>query len=198
MHRDIKLSNLLYTHHHHDGHGHGHLKLADFGLARKSCFHPDGDFNLTQKVVSLWYRPPELLLGCTYYDYGVDNYSAGCAIAELILGKPLIKGESEVDQLSKIFKLLGPPTSTTFPGLYSLPMVQNKTITIPSNNDSQVLLLFDRIDVLSSEGISLISNLLKYDISKRLKSCDAMKSAYFQQAPLPTDPSLMPKFPSKH
>lgn len=194
MHRDIKLSNVLYNHH-------GHLKLADFGLARKACFHPEGDINLTTQVVSLWYRPPEILLGCNYYDNGIDNYATGCVIAELLLGQPLIKGTSEIDQISKIFQLLGPPTSSTWPGFYQLPMVQNGTVIIPST--TQTLLssgktLLDRVEDLSAEGIALLSNLLKYDISKRMKASEAIRSDYFQQLPLPTNPCLMPTFPTKH
>ena len=194
MHRDIKLSNLLYNHR-------GHLKLADFGLARKACFHPEWDVNLTLPVVSLWYRSPEILLGSPYYDYGVDNFAAGCAIAELVLGQPLIKGTSEIDQIAKIFQLLGAPTSKSLPRLNQLPNVQNKKVTIPSSSQvilSSVETLFDRINVLSSEGISLISNLLKYDTSKRMKSNEAMESVYFEQSPLPVDPTLMPKFPTKY
>jgi serine/threonine protein kinase len=108
IHRDIKLSNLLYNHQ-------GELKVADFGLARRVSRSRPQSTPLTPKVVSLWYRPPELLLGSEYYDESVDNWGAACVIGELLLGIPLMKGTSEMDQLSKVFELLGPPTSQQWP-----------------------------------------------------------------------------------
>ena len=70
----------------------------------------------TNKVVTLWYRPPELLLGDTDYDETVDIWSAGCILAELLLGKALLPGISEMDQLSLIFKMMGTPTEETWEG----------------------------------------------------------------------------------
>lgn len=94
MHRDIKTSNILLN-------NHGLLKIADFGLAnsltRKSK-HP-----LTSRVVTLWYRPPELLLGSTNYDVTVDLWSVGCVFAELFIGRPLLKGRTEVGLSLQVF-----------------------------------------------------------------------------------------------
>ena len=87
LHRDIKGSNLLLD----NG---GTLKIADFGLA--STFDPDRRVPMTSRVVTLWYRAPELLLGATYYGVGVDLWSAGCILAELLLGKPILPGRTEV------------------------------------------------------------------------------------------------------
>lgn len=85
MHRDIKGSNLLIN-------NEGVLKVADFGLANFiSCKQP-----LTSRVVTLWYRPPELLLGSTDYGKSVDLWSVGCVFAELLLGKPILQGRTEV------------------------------------------------------------------------------------------------------
>ncbi|KAK6117328.1 hypothetical protein DH2020_048919 [Rehmannia glutinosa] len=86
LHRDIKGSNLLID----DG---GVLKIADFGLA--STFDPNIRQPMTSRVVTLWYRPPELLLGATYYGVGVDLWSAGCILAELFAGKPIMTGRTE-------------------------------------------------------------------------------------------------------
>ena len=102
IHRDIKLSNLLYS-------TSGVLKLADFGLSRK--LGP----SLTPKVVSLWYRPPELLLGSEEYTTAVDVWGAACVFGELLKGAPLMDGKNELDQLSKMFQLLGPPTVAQWP-----------------------------------------------------------------------------------
>lgn len=90
LHRDIKCSNLLID-------DEGILKIADFGLA--SFFDPDRKKPLTSRVVTLWYRPPELLLGATYYGVGVDLWSAGCILAELFSGKPILRGRTEVFSL---------------------------------------------------------------------------------------------------
>ncbi|XP_021905535.1 probable serine/threonine-protein kinase At1g54610 [Carica papaya] len=100
MHRDIKGSNLLVN-------NEGILKVADFGLAN---FCATGNRQpLTSRVVTLWYRPPELLLGSTDYGAAVDLWSVGCVFAELLLGKPILQGRTEVEQLHKIFKLCGSP-----------------------------------------------------------------------------------------
>ena len=87
LHRDIKGSNLLIN-------NEGILKIADFGLA--TFFDPDRRQPMTSRVVTLWYRPPELLLGATYYGVGVDLWSAGCILAELLAGKPIMPGRTEV------------------------------------------------------------------------------------------------------
>jgi serine/threonine protein kinase len=111
----LKLANLLYT-------NQGILKLADFGLAREvfpsnhyrytpasssSCIKP-----LTEKVMTLWYRAPELLLGCYEpYTSAIDMWATGCILAELIIRKPLLPAGSEEEQLNMITKLLGNPSS---------------------------------------------------------------------------------------
>jgi serine/threonine protein kinase len=87
LHRDIKGANLLLD-------NNGALKIADFGLA--TFFNPNQKQNLTSRVVTLWYRPPELLLGATNYGATVDLWSAGCILAELLSGKPIMPGRTEV------------------------------------------------------------------------------------------------------
>ena len=87
LHRDIKGSNLLID-------NNGILKIADFGLA--SFYDPAHVQPLTSRVVTLWYRPPELLLGATYYGTAVDLWSTGCILAELYAGKPIMPGRTEV------------------------------------------------------------------------------------------------------
>lgn len=85
MHRDIKGSNLLVN-------NEGILKVADFGLANFSSYSQP----LTSRVVTLWYRPPELLLGSTNYNPSVDLWSVGCVFGEFLVGKPILKGRTEV------------------------------------------------------------------------------------------------------
>ncbi|CAM0949361.1 unnamed protein product [Alopecurus aequalis] len=101
MHRDIKCANLLVS-------GDGQLKIADFGLANLFSSSPRQP-PLTSRVVTLWYRPPELLLGATAYDPTVDLWSAGCVFAELHARRPVLQGRTEVEQIHKIFKLCGSP-----------------------------------------------------------------------------------------
>lgn len=87
LHRDIKGSNLLID-------DKGNLKIGDFGLA--TFYRPNQKQPLTSRVVTLWYRPPELLLGATDYGVSVDLWSAGCILAELYAGKPIMPGRTEV------------------------------------------------------------------------------------------------------
>lgn len=88
MHRDIKASNILVN-------NEGILKIGDFGLA--NYISPRHRQTLTSRVVTLWYRPPELLLGSTNYGAHVDLWSVGCVFAELFIGKPILKGRTEVN-----------------------------------------------------------------------------------------------------
>lgn len=118
IHRDLKTSNLLMN-------NRGQIKVADFGLAR-TFGSPLG--RVTQLVVTLWYRAPELLLGETKYNCAIDMWSIGCIFAELLNKDPLFKGRGEMDQLAKIIALLGTPDEIRWPGLSSLPLV--KTINL--------------------------------------------------------------------
>lgn len=87
MHRDIKVSNILVN-------NEGILKLGDFGLA--NIVNSKNKQSLTSRVVTLWYRPPELLMGSTSYGVSVDLWSVGCVFAELFQKKPILKGRTEV------------------------------------------------------------------------------------------------------
>jgi len=99
LHRDLKTSNILMN-------NRGEIKLADFGMAR-FCGDPAPE-NLTQLVVTLWYRSPELLLGATTYDSSIDMWSIGCIFGELLAKSPLLQGKNEVDQLSKVSQAFSP------------------------------------------------------------------------------------------
>lgn len=103
IHRDLKPQNILVS-------KDGHIKLADFGLAKTYDF----EMKLTAVVVTLWYRAPEVLLGLPYAT-PVDMWSVGCIIAELFSLNPIFCGSSEVDQLFKIFKILGKPPQCEWP-----------------------------------------------------------------------------------
>ncbi|GMQ03497.1 hypothetical protein CsSME_00049274 [Camellia sinensis var. sinensis] len=112
LHRDLKPQNLLIDRRTNA------LKLADFGLARAFGI-PVRTF--THEVVTLWYRAPEILLGSRHYSTPVDVWSVGCIFAEMVNQRPLFPGDSEIDELFKIFRVLGTPNEDTWPGVTSLP-----------------------------------------------------------------------------
>uniref|UniRef100_A0A1D1Z522 Cell division control protein 2 n=1 Tax=Anthurium amnicola TaxID=1678845 RepID=A0A1D1Z522_9ARAE len=112
LHRDLKPQNLLIDRRTNA------LKLADFGLARAFGI-PVRTF--THEVVTLWYRAPEILLGSRHYSTPVDVWSVGCIFAEMVNQRPLFPGDSEIDELFKIFRVLGTPNEGTWPGVTSLP-----------------------------------------------------------------------------
>eukprot|EP01066_Platyproteum_vivax_P011677 Platyproteum_vivax@DN52_c0_g1_i1.p1 len=123
LHRDIKLPNLLLN-------SKGEVKLGDFGLARE-CSRPVED--VTKQVVTLWYRAPEILLGTLVYGPGVDVWSIGCVLGELLLHKPLFGGRDETHQMSIICNHLGTPTEDSWPGVTALPAFNDMKDVLPTN-----------------------------------------------------------------
>ncbi|VVC40197.1 Hypothetical protein CINCED_3A017883 [Cinara cedri] len=111
IHRDLKPQNLLVN-------NNGGIKLADFGLARAFSFPLR---NYTHEVITLWYRAPEILLGAKIYTMAVDLWSLGCIFTEMMTLRPLFPGDSEIDQLFRIFRTLGTPTDSTWPGVHRYP-----------------------------------------------------------------------------
>jgi cell division cycle 2-like protein len=105
MHRDLKTSNLLMN-------NRGQIKVADFGMAR---YYGDPPPKLTQLVVTLWYRAPELLLGAETYGVEIDMWSVGCIFGELLTKEPLFQGKNEVDQLAKVIFPQPVPDNPPFP-----------------------------------------------------------------------------------
>ncbi|KAF8844071.1 Pkinase-domain-containing protein [Paxillus ammoniavirescens] len=183
LHRDLKTSNLLMN-------NRGTIKVADFGLARRYG-DPVGVGGLTQLVVTLWYRAPEILLGATTYSTAVDMWSVGCIFAELLLKEPLFQAKGEIELLSMIFKLLGPPTSSSWPEYSSLPLA--KTISLPSPQAHQFR---QRFQYMTTSGIDLLMSFLTYNPEQRITAEEALRHPYFSESPLPKHPDLFASFPS--
>lgn len=180
VHRDLKVSNLLMT-------DKGCVKIADFGLAR---WYGLPLKPMTPKVVTLWYRAPELLLNSENQTTAIDMWSAGCILGELLDHKPLLPGRSEINQLELIINLLGTPNDHIWPGFSELPTLQDFTLKQqPYNN------LKHKFPWLSAAGLRLLNFLFMYDPNKRATADECLQSSYFKEAPHPCDPKLMPSFP---
>ncbi|XP_031490084.1 probable serine/threonine-protein kinase At1g54610 [Nymphaea colorata] len=180
LHRDIKGSNLLID-------NNGILQIADFGLA--TFFNPDQKQPLTSRVVTLWYRPPELLLGATEYGVAVDLWSAGCILAELFAGKPIMPGRTEVEQLHKIFKLCGSPTED----YWKKSKLQNATLFKPHHPYKRCFR--ETFKDFPVTALSLLDSLLAIEPEHRRTATAALKSEFFTTRPLACDPSSLPKYP---
>lgn len=163
LHRDLKPQNLLID-------KNGIIKVADFGLGR-SFGIPVRIY--THEIVTLWYRAPEVLLGSTRYSCPVDIWSIGCIFAEMATRKPLFQGDSEIDQLFRMFRILKTPTEEIWPGVTSLPDYKN---TFPRWSTNQV---HNHIKNLNSAGLDLLQKMLIYDPVHRITAKDILMHPYF-------------------
>ncbi|NXJ85506.1 CDK3 kinase, partial [Trogon melanurus] len=163
IHRDLKPQNLLINEA-------GAIKLADFGLARAFGV-PLRTY--THEVVTLWYRAPEILLGCKYYSTAVDIWSIGCIFAEMVTRKALFPGDSEIDQLFRIFRTLGTPTEATWPGVTQLPDYKEDFPQWARKEMKEIVPNLDR------DGRDLLVQLLLYDPSRRISAKAALDHQYF-------------------
>ncbi|KQK15424.1 protein IMPAIRED IN BABA-INDUCED STERILITY 1 [Brachypodium distachyon] len=179
VHRDIKGANLLVN-------NEGVLKIADFGLA--NYFDPSKNHPLTSRVVTLWYRPPELLLGSTHYDSAVDLWSVGCVFAEILRGKPILQGRTEVEQLHKIFKLCGSPADE----YWKKSKLPHATIFKP--HCPYLSTLRDVFKEVPENALSLLETLLSVEPYKRGTASCALTSEFFKTRPYACEPSSLPQY----
>ena len=164
MHRDLKPQNILVSE---DG---AVLKLADFGIARAFHIRPQ---TYTHEVITLWYRPPEILLGTKRYGPSVDVWSAGCIIAEMATGEALVPGDCEVHTLMEIFQLLGTPTEEVWPGVSAL---ADFHMEFPRWAPKDLL---DVVPGLGADGVDLLQQLLTYDPARRITAAAALRHRWF-------------------
>uniref|UniRef100_H3AW41 cyclin-dependent kinase n=1 Tax=Latimeria chalumnae TaxID=7897 RepID=H3AW41_LATCH len=171
LHRDLKPQNLLISYL-------GELKLADFGLARAKSI-PSHTYS--SEVVTLWYRPPDVLLGATDYSTALDIWGAGCIFIEMLQGSPAFPGISDVtEQLEKIWTVLGIPTEETWPGVTELP--NYKTEWFLPCKPQRLRTIWKRLgEVPKAEDMT--SKLLQCFPRDRLSADSALHHEYFSDIP---------------
>lgn len=174
LHRDIKPGNLLVN-------SNCLLKICDFGLARSE--EPDRSKEMTQEVVTQYYRSPELLSGATHHSYGVDMWSVGCIFAELLGRKILFQAQSPIQQLNQVIKLLGTPhpediresgaSEGAFQYIMSQPY-QPPAIHTLHNLSSRA----------NHEAVHLLCRMLVFNPYKRISVADALSHPYLDEGRL--------------
>lgn len=167
IHRDLKPQNLLID-------NRLRLKIADFGLARAFTLPVP---KYTHEVVTVWYRPPEILLGATLYSVPVDLWSIGCVMGEMATGQPLFAGDSEIDTIFKIFQKLGTPSEVQWPGVGELPDFKPTFPKWPGRSWNQIR---NTAAQVGPDGIELLERLMCYDPKRRLSARQALQQRYFR------------------
>ncbi|KAK1539814.1 uncharacterized protein CCOS01_01128 [Colletotrichum costaricense] len=193
LHRDMKAANLLIN-------NKGILQIADFGLARHyegptpkpGHGAGEGKREYTGLVVTRWYRPPELLLHLKRYTTAIDVWGVGCVFGEMLVGKPILAGESDTHQLDIIWDLMGSPTPENMPLFNTLPGAEAVT---PRPRPGSIT---NKFREYGTGAVSLLKELLRLDWKSRINAADALNHPYFKMAPMPAEPGDLPTFEDSH
>ncbi|KAL8900071.1 MAG: hypothetical protein Q9207_005865 [Kuettlingeria erythrocarpa] len=167
LHRDIKAANILIS-------NSGQLKLADFGLAR--FYSKTGQPDYTNRVITIWYRSPELLLGETQYGPAVDIWSAACVMIEIFTKHAIFPGDGgEINQLDKIYNVLGTPARSEWPGLIDMAWFELlRPLERKHNTFAEKYQ-----DRLTPAAFELLQAMFLYDPAKRPTAADVLEHPYF-------------------
>ncbi|KAG6917602.1 hypothetical protein DXG01_001831 [Tephrocybe rancida] len=195
LHRDMKAANLLIS-------NAGSLRIADFGLARAYDTNitrtgNDGrgkERKYTNCVVTRWYRPPELLLGARQYGGEVDIWGIGCVLGEMINRRPILPGNSDLDQLEKIWILCGTPNQHTWPNFDALPGCEGVKRFTPIHS-RRVKAAYESV---GTEFCDLLDKMLICNPRERITAAEALDHEYFWTEPLPADPKSLPSYEASH
>jgi serine/threonine protein kinase len=175
LHRDIKPSNLLIN-------ASCDLKICDFGLARGVN---QEEVNLTEYVVTRWYRAPEIMLSCKTYTYGVDVWSTGCIFGELLQRKPLFPGEDYIHQLQIINEYLGSPSEDDMMFISS-EKAKRFMRSLPRKQGVPFDRIFPNCNPLA---IDLLRRMLTFDPAKRITVDEALAHPYLANFATPDSPN---------
>ncbi|XP_076060497.1 cyclin-dependent kinase 12 [Oratosquilla oratoria] len=187
LHRDIKCSNILMN-------NKGQVKLGDFGLARLYSA-VDKERPYTNKVITLWYRPPELLLGEERYGPAIDVWSCGCILGELFQKRPLFQAGTEAMQLDVISRVCGTPTPADWPDIVKLPGWG----TMKPKKTYRRRILDDFKDKMPPAALDLLDQMLKLDPSKRISAEGALNRPWLKNVdPESMEPPPLPKYQDCH
>jgi len=177
-HRDLTPKNVLLKG--------GTVKLGDFGMGRRMAGISGAGAGawLTPEVVTLWYRPPELLLGATTYGVEIDVWSCGCLLSEMITGLPLFPGESEIEMLFLIFRARGTPSTAS--RLCHLSCFRRDTFPQWSRAAAKERLREGHADAaIDAAGVELLEGLLACDPDARPTAQAALDAARLAEAEAP-------------
>jgi serine/threonine protein kinase len=166
LHRDLKPQNILMSNDFQT------IKIGDFGMARQ-VYMPNKP--LTNETATLWYRAPENILGTQLYSSPIDIWAIGCIFLQMLMGRPFFHGESEIDQLFQIFRVLGTPTQSQWSAYPSLKHYSPMFPQFPNVPWKNVI----HIHQLDRDLLHLIECIFQYDPFKRITAQDALKHPYF-------------------
>ncbi|CVK89793.1 probable cyclin-dependent ser/thr protein kinase KIN28 [Fusarium fujikuroi] len=179
LHRDIKPNNLLIA-------DDGEVKLADFGLARSFA---DPHQLMSSRVITRWYRPPELLFDAKHYSGAVDVWSVGTVFAELIMRAPYLPGNTDLDQVRLVCELVGTPTDDNWPGVTKLP-----GYAVPGQHPVRGKDWYEmRFGTVGSDGVDLLMKTLILDPKKRITARGMLEHPWWHSEPKPTRKQDLPR-----